>query len=306
MSQITGMFSYRKGAKKVARIRISGPDKKGIIAATTTYLFKNNCNIEDIDQRIREDFLVMNMVVDTSDLKVSLPRFLKGLDETARQVGMGVEFRPEEKRAIKNVAILVTKESHCLVALLEKMKRKKMKGKAGVIIGNHPDLREVAQHYRVPFYHLPSEKRKEHEERISQLLAKFEVDLIVLARYMQVLSPEFNFRYEGKIINIHPSLLPAFPGPRSYHQAFNKGVEVVGVTAHFVTTDLDEGPIITQEAFRVNKTCDTVEKFIARGRGLETRVLTRAVQLFLEDRLTLRRGKVFDSKKQPCMLGEEE
>ncbi len=302
------MTHYRKPLKKVARIRIAGPDKKGIIATMTSYLYENGCNIEDIDQRIWENFLVMNMVVDTSGLKSPLPRFLKGLKLAAQKVGTEVEFRPEEKRDVKNVALLVTKESHCLVDLLKKMRgggSKKMHGQAVVVIGNQPDLRGVAARFGVPFYYVSSEKRKEHEAKLIELLQKFEVDLIVLARYMQILSPEFNFRYEGKIINIHPSLLPAFPGPRSYHQAFNKGVEVVGVTAHFVTTDLDEGPIITQAAFRVNKTCDTVEKFMEKGRRLETKVLTRAVKLFLEDRLTLRRGRVIDSKRIPCLSDDE-
>jgi formyltetrahydrofolate deformylase len=124
------------------------------------------------------------------------------------------------------------------------------------------------------------------------------IDVVVLARYMQILSPDFVFRHEGRIINIHPSLLPAFPGPRSYHQAFNKGVDFVGVTAHFVTTDLDEGPIICQDAFRVNKEKDTVENYIQKGRALEAKVLAKAVELFCADKLSLRRGKVMVGKKE--------
>ena len=299
-------MAYRHPTKKVARIRIAGPDKKGIIAAVTGYLSENNCNIEDIDQRILDDFLIMNMLVDISDLKKPLPVFLKVLRTAADRVGTEAEFKSVEKKAIKNVGILVTKEAHCLVDLLKKMKQSEgqrlpLKGKPVVIIGNYPYLEPIAKNYKVPFFLVPSENRKQHEQKVLELLARFDVDLVVLARYMQILSPDFVFRHEGRIINIHPSLLPAFPGPRAYHQAYNKGVEIVGVTAHFVTTDLDEGPIITQGCFRVDKTRDTVEKFIARGRRLEADVLTRAVKMFLDNRLFLRRGKVIDSKKMRAL-----
>ncbi len=295
------MTRYRKQAKKVARIRIAGRDKKGIIATITSYLYENGCNIEDIDQRILEGYLIMNMLVDFSALKTGLSRFLSGLDLVGREIGVETTFKPEEKKNIKNVALLVTKESHCLTYLLDQFKAKKLQGRPVVVIGNQSELKDVARRYGIPFYYVASEKKRQHEEEVLTLIKKFDCDLIVLARYMQILSPEFIFRHEGKIINIHPSLLPAFPGPRSYHQAFNKGVEVVGVTAHFVTTDLDEGPIIAQDCFKVDKTCDTVDTLLQRGRQLEAKVLGRAVKLFLEDRLVLRRGKVLDSKKDYCL-----
>lgn len=290
------MLHYRKVSKKVAQIRISGPDKKGIIATMTGYLYKNNCNIEDIDQRILHGYLIMNMLVDYTDVKKTISAFVFGLKRASGYVGTEVEFKPVVKKAKKNVAILVSKESHCLVDLLKCLDKKNFKGEPDVIIGNHPHLREVAKKYKVPFYFISSAHKRNHEARIISILKKYEIDLIVLARYMQILSPEFVFRYEGKIINIHPSLLPAFPGPRSYHQAYNKGVEVVGVTAHFVTTDLDEGPIIAQDCFRVDRTSDTMETFFKKGKQLEAKVLTRAVKLFLDDRLSLRRGKVIDSR----------
>lgn len=290
-------MAYRNPRKKVAKIRIAGPDAKGIIATITRFAYINNCNIEDIDQRILEGYLIMNMKIDFSDLKIPLTDFIKNLKKTAAGIGMEATCQPLQARAIKNVAILVTRESHCLLDLLKNMRAKKLRGKPVVIIGNHPDLKGVAGRYKIPFYFVPANNRKEHENNVLKLLQKFAVDLVVLARYMQILSPEFIFKNEGKIINIHPSLLPAFPGPRSYHQAYNKGVEIVGVTAHFATTDLDEGPIITQGCFKVDKTRHTVDDFIKKGRDLEAKTLTRAVKLFLEDRLTLRRGKVFDNKK---------
>lgn len=290
-------MAYRNLRKKVAKIRIAGPDAKGIIATITRFAYTNDCNIEDIDQRILEGYLIMNMKIDFSDLKIPLSDFIKNLKKTAASIGMEATCQPLQARAIKNVAILVTRESHCLLDLLKNMRAKKLRGRPVVIIGNHPDLKGVAGRYKVPFYFVSANNRKEHENNVLKLLQKFAVDLVVLARYMQILSPEFVFKNEGKIINIHPSLLPAFPGPRSYHQAYNKGVEIVGVTAHFATTDLDEGPIITQGCFKVDKTRNTVDDFIKKGRDLEAKTLTRAVKLFLEDRLTLRRGKVFDNKK---------
>lgn len=294
-------MTYRTSPKKVAQIRILGPDHKGIIATITNFLFKNALNIEDIDQRILDGYLIMNMVVDLSDLRLPQAQFIQNLKTTAASMGMGAELRTTDEKRLKNVALLVTKEKHCAQDILEKIKKKIIRGIPVVIIGNHPDLKSLAKKYRVPFFHVPSHNRKEHETRVLKILHDHEVDLVVLARYMQILSPDFAFRYEGRIINIHPSLLPAFPGPRSYHQAFNKGVEVVGVTAHFVTMDLDEGPIICQESFRVNKSKDTIEAYIERGRKMEARVLSRAVQLFLANRLYLRRGKVIFNKQMNAL-----
>ncbi len=283
--------------KKLARVRVAGPDKKGIISTVTTHLYKNNLNIEDIDQRILEGFLVMNMVVDITDLKRTLSDFREDLRKAGVKIGMEITMEVIEKRKIKNVAILVTKEPHCLSLLLQEMKHQKIQGRPAMILANRADLEPLAKKGGVPFFCFPSANRQEQEKKILEKLAADEIDLIVLARYMQILSPEFCFRYEGKIINIHPSLLPSFPGARAYSQAFNKGVEVVGVTAHFVTTDLDQGPIICQDVFKIDKSRETVEEIAQRGKKLEAEVLARAVKMFCEDRLTLRRGKVIDSRR---------
>ena len=281
----------------LARIRIAGPDRKGIIAAVTTYLFKSGCNIEDIDQRILDEILVMNMLVDTAALKSSVDGFVTGLKEAARKVGCDAQFQPVVARRIKKIALLVTREPQCSKKLIADCEKKIIKGEPSVILANRPDLEPLAKRHRIPFYWSPSDNKKNHELFILEKLNELDVDVIVLARYMQILSPEFCFRYEGKIINVHPSLLPSFPGARAYSQAFQKGVEVVGVTSHFVTTDLDQGPIICQDAFKVDKTRDTVESIAARGKTMEAAVLARAVKLFCEDRLSLRRGKVIDNQK---------
>lgn len=209
-------MAYRTHSKKVALIRIQGPDRKGIISTVTQFLFQNQCNIEDIDQRILDNYLVMNMVVDFTALKKTVENFTADLEKAAQSVGTKSTFKPIDKKTDKSVAILVTREPHCLVDLLTKMKNGPLrKGKPKLVIGNLPELEAIAKKFKVPFHFIPSTNKKEHEAQVLRLLDKHDIDLVVLARYMQILSPEFVFRYEGKIINIHPSLLPAFPGPRS-------------------------------------------------------------------------------------------
>lgn len=282
--------------KKVAKIHIAGPDKKGIIATITQFLFNNQCNIEDIDQRIHDNFLIMNMIIDLKGVKKNIPELASDLKLAAQKVGCEARLTLEDAKKEKNVVVLATKEPHCLEALLAAYKKNQLGGRIVAIVANYTDLESIALKARIPFHFVSSVNRKKHEQDVLKILDSVNTDLVVLARYMQILSPEFVFRYEGRIINIHPSLLPAFPGPRSYHQAFNKGVEIAGVSAHFVTTDLDEGPIIAQEFYRVKKGIDTPESMIKKGRILEAKALLRATKLFLSDRLVLRRGKVLDKK----------
>lgn len=295
-------MSSRRSRIKVAKFSFEGPDKKGIIATITGFFFSQNCNILDIDQRIWDGYLIMNMMVDCSDQKRAWPDFIKVLEDVVySQLGMKYRIVECEACRPKNMALLVTKENHCAQAILELVKADKINGQVKVVVGNHDELKSWTQMQKIPFHFVPSEKKREHETQVLKILDDHEIDVVVLARYMQILSPDFVFRHEGRIINIHPSLLPAFPGPRSYHQAFNKGVDFIGVTAHFVTTDLDEGPIICQDAFRVNKEKDTVENYIQKGRALEAKVLAKAVQLFCADKLSLRRGKVMVGKKEHDM-----
>jgi formyltetrahydrofolate deformylase len=296
---MSGATSHQAaGGRHLARIRVAGPDHKGIIAAVTGYLSQSDLNIIDIDQRILDDYLVMNMVVDMRGLRGGLPAFLKGLQQVAGQIRMQITYTPPRPKGLKRLALLVTKEPHCAEEILQRIKRGSIKAQAAVMIGNQPDLKPLARRFRVPFVHMPSENKSRHEQQILERLEREQVDLIVLARYMQILSPEFVFHHEGKIINIHPSLLPAFPGPRAYEQAFNKGVDYIGVTAHFVTAELDTGPIIYQQAVRINKSRTTIPQLIRTGQRLERQVLARAVALFVNDRLVLRRGRVIDSRHE--------
>ena len=186
----------------------------------------------------------------------------------------------------KRALLLVTKASHCLRDLLYLKDLGEMPAEFPVVIGNHEDLRPLVESHNLPFIHLDSEKRSksEIEAEITKVATESKIDFIVLARYMQVLSPEFCSRFASKIINIHHSFLPGFKGARPYHQAHAKGVKVIGATAHFVTSDLDEGPIIEQDVVRVNH-ASTPDDFIAIGRDIERRVLSSAVKLYAEDRI---------------------
>ena len=186
----------------------------------------------------------------------------------------------------KRSLLLVTRASHCLRDLLYLKDLGEMPAEFPVVIGNHEDLRFLVESHNLPFIHLDSEKRSksEIEAEIIKVATESKVDFIVLARYMQVLSPEFCSRFASKIINIHHSFLPGFKGARPYHQAHAKGVKVIGATAHFVTSDLDEGPIIEQDVVRVNH-ASTPDDFIAIGRDIERRVLSSAVKLYAEDRI---------------------
>lgn len=192
----------------------------------------------------------------------------------------------------KNIAVLVTTEPHALEQLLCDDEARRYQGTVRVVISNSQAVLERCRRAEIPFYYVASDCRARSEARIVWILKRHKIDLIVLARYMQILSPEFVSLYRGRIINIHPSLLPAFPGSRAYAQAYNAGVSVSGVTAHFVTRYLDRGPIIDQEAFTIDKTSTTLEDMVTRGRNLEARVLSRAVQLYCADRLYVRKGKV--------------
>jgi formyltetrahydrofolate deformylase len=277
---------------------VAGPDRKGIIAVVTGYLFRSNLNIVDIDQRILDDYLVMNMMVEMQDLRGSLRSFLDGLQAVAREIRMGITYTPPQPRGPKRMALLVTKELHCAEEILQRVRRGTIRAQVAVMIGNQPDLKPLARRFHVPFVHIPSDNKGWHEQQILKRLDRERVDVIVLARYMQILSPEFVFHYEGRIINIHPSLLPAFPGPRAYEQAFNKGVDYIGVTAHFVTAELDTGPIICQQAARINKSRATIPELARLGQRLERQTLARAVTMFVNDRLVLRRGRVIDSRHE--------
>jgi formyltetrahydrofolate deformylase len=215
----------------------------------------------------------------------------KELDELGRKLTMEVKVHFHEENKVKNVAILVSREDHCLLKILNSRASGEINCNISLIIGSDEKLKSIADSFSIPFYFVNHTEQSVAESEILQLVENFDIDLIVLARYMRILTPNFVWRYPNRIINIHPSLLPAFPGAFAYVQAYERGAKIIGCTAHFVTEDLDQGPIIIQESFKV-LTEDTLESIKIKGQIAEALALLEAVKLFLEDKLEVYWGKV--------------
>ncbi|MDJ1431263.1 formyltetrahydrofolate deformylase [Halostagnicola sp. A-GB9-2] len=274
----------------VTEITVVGDDDTGLIARVTSLLFERGINIEDLDQAVRDGVFRMYLAVDTSEMVCTKETLREDIDELGSDLELDVQVRFPADRDNQQIAVLVTKESHCLEALFEAWANDELGADIGVVIGNHDDLEPLADHYDVPFHDIGTESGQQNEDRLLELLAEYDADLIVLARYMRILSPNVVFRYEDRIINVHPSLLPAFPGAEAYRQAVEEGVRVAGVTAHYVTTDLDQGPVITQRAFDVPDDAD-LEEMKRRGQPLEADALIEAVRLHLNGDVSVHRGR---------------
>ncbi|UPV75150.1 formyltetrahydrofolate deformylase [Halorussus limi] len=275
---------------ELTEITVVGDDDTGLVARVTTLLFERGINIEDLDQAVRDDLFRMTMHVDATGMEGTREGLRADLDDLSDDLGVDVRVRFPDDRETKRMAVLVTKESHCLERLCEVAAEDELDAEISVVIGNHPDLQPVATEYGIPFHDIGDAEGNADEDRLLDLLGEYDIDLVVLARYMRILGPNVVFRYEGRIINVHPSLLPAFPGAKAYRQAKEAGVRIAGVTAHYVTTDLDQGPIVAQRAFNVpdGASVDTLKE---RGQPLEADVLLEAVRLHLADDVTVHRGR---------------
>ena len=276
-------------AKTFVEITIVGEDKKGIVADITKYIFKNGGNIEKINQNVVKGLFGMHL--EASFQKISKSKVKNELADLSDRLKMEIKIHFHEENKIKNVAIFVSKEDHCLLKILNSVSKREIVSNISVIIGSDEKLKSIADAYHVPFFYVDHVNHIEAENRILQLVDQFDIDLIVLARYMRILTPNFVWRYPNRIINIHPSLLPAFPGAFAYVQAYERGAKIIGCTAHFVTEDLDQGPIIIQESFKVLPD-DTLETIKIKGQSAESTALLEAVKLFLNDGIEVYWGKV--------------
>lgn len=270
-----------------AKLLISCPDKPGIVSAVSNFLFNNGANIVQSDQYTTDPvggMFYMRIEFDLQDFDTSFP----SLKSNFRQVAdtFDIDWRLESAKRVKKMAIFVSKEDHCLLELLWKWRSGELIVDIPLVISNHPDLKQIVESYGIPYYHIPVTKdtKEQAEQEAINLLKEHEVDFIVLARYMQILSPQFVEEYPNRIINIHHSFLPAFIGANPYAKAFERGVKLIGATSHYVTNDLDEGPIIEQDVLRVNHSYTTEELKVA-GRNVERTTLFRAVQWHTEDRI---------------------
>ncbi|MEL6537261.1 MAG: formyltetrahydrofolate deformylase [Bacteroidota bacterium] len=271
--------------EKTISFLIQSADHKGIIARVSGYFYELGFNILSCQQftDTQQDAYFMRISLDGSDLPFSRAELEERF--AAEADTMGLSWSVDYHDRPKNVALLVTKASHCLFDLLERQHEGKLRCHIPLIIGNHPTLEYVANQFKIPFYCVPVEEDKRaHEGEILSLLKKHYVDLVVLARYMRILSPEFIAEYPHRIINIHHAMLPAFKGANPYRRAYERGVKMIGATAHYATDDLDEGPIIEQDVMRVSHA--SMPKQLARlGEDVERKVLSTAVKYHLEHRV---------------------
>ncbi|HYE17966.1 MAG TPA: formyltetrahydrofolate deformylase [Tepidisphaeraceae bacterium] len=278
--------------KVLAVVSVMGKDQKGVVAQFATYMADRGINIEDLSQGVHYGFFVMDMLVDLKDLNVDLSALITGLLGLGQKIGMDVRVHLHSERRKKKLAILVSKEHHCLEQLVEDHRHGKLNCDIVGVFGNHPDLEPIARRENLPFASHPHDNLDQHFDWLAKQLSAARADAFVLARYMRILPPKLIQAYPHRIINIHPSLLPYFPGAAPYKQAFESGVRVHGCTAHFVTEQLDEGPVILQDVFHINVGSDTLDDVKRKGLELEGHVLSKAVQLYLDEELVVVEGKV--------------
>lgn len=277
---------------QTATLLVSCPDRKGLVAALAQVLYGHGANILDADQHtdpIAGQFF-QRIRFDLSELHTDRTSLETAISEVATRFSMNWRIANGLRRS--NTAILVSKYDHCLYDLVLRQRAGELSTEIPLIISNHPDLEPVAKQFGFPFHHLPitKETKRAQEEKVLELLKAENVDLVVLARYMQILSDDFLNAFQGQVINIHHSFLPAFMGSKPYHRAFERGVKLIGATAHYATAELDEGPIIEQDVVRCSHR-DSIQDLIRKGRDLEKVVLARAVRWHLDDRIL-----VYDNK----------
>ena len=289
-------------APNTARLLISCPDRPGIVAAVSQFLYSHGANILDAQQHSSDPSggtFFMRMVFYLEDLDLSRPQLERAFGEVvARKFDMSWRVAYADRR--KRMAVMVSKVEHCLLELLWRQRSGELPVEIPLIVSNHDRLRGLVEQYGVPFHHLPltPESKPQQEQQVMELLEQHfdtQHDFIVLARYMQILSPGFVARYPGRIINIHHSFLPAFVGANPYRHAYERGVKLIGATAHYVTEDLDEGPIIEQDVRQVSHR-DDERDLVQIGREIERAVLARAVTAHAQDRVLVFGNKtvVFD------------
>ena len=274
--------------KTTAVLLLSCPDRKGVVATVAGFIYQHGGNILHADEhgdRESNTFL-MRVEFDPAEMDFPLEDFSRQFAPMAKEFALDWRLAVSDRRP--RMAILVSKFDHCLVDLLYRHQSGEIACDIPCIVSNHPDSQPIADFYRIPYYLVPVDKENKMaaEHQILALLERQAVDLVVLARYMQILSADFVRAYPRRIINIHHSFLPAFVGAKPYHQAFTRGVKLIGATSHYVTEVLDDGPIIEQDVVRVSHR-DAVSDLVQKGRDLEKVVLSRAVRWHIENRILL-------------------
>ncbi len=273
---------------QTATLKITCKDRPGLIAGITNFIYHNLGNIIALDQHVdnQTGTFFMRLEWDLSKFLIAKEALPAALTELAEKKNFSNQWELFFSGHLPKAAVFVSKYDHCLYDLLLRQKSGELQCQIPLIISNHQDLKYIAETFNIPFYYLPAtaSNKPETEKKALKLLAEHQVDFIILARYMQILSNNFIKKYPHKIINIHHSFLPAFKGAKPYHQAYAKGVKIIGATSHFVTAELDQGPIIQQDVVSISHK-DSIDDLITKGRDLERKVLAQAVRLFIEQRL---------------------
>jgi formyltetrahydrofolate deformylase len=292
------MLPFQSSNKKTVnpnrgRMLISCPDGPGIVAAVSKFLFEHGANIVQSDQYSMDPeggMFFMRIEFDLERLAERLPKLEADFASIAERFRM--EWRFALASVKKKVAVFVSKEEHCLLELLWQWQSGDLYADISVVVSNHPGMAPIVEPFGIPYVHVPvtPDTKPEAERRQLEAVEKYGADLIVLARYMQIVSPKFIESYANRIINIHHSFLPAFVGGKPYAQAYRRGVKIIGATAHYVTEELDGGPIIEQDVQRVTHR-DNVDELKSIGRMIERTVLARAVKWHLEDRILVHENK---------------
>jgi len=269
-----------------AVLLLSCPDKKGIIASVSNFIFRYGGNIIHADQHtsLTRKYFFMRIEWELNGFSISRQEIMKALEPLRREFNMRSDLHFTDE--IPRVAIFVSHHIHCLHDLILRHRVGEFRAEIPLVISNHHDLKQMVEQFGLKFQHFPihQENKIEQEGRILAMLRDYDIDLIVLARYMQILSGTFVEAYRNRIINIHHSFLPAFAGGKAYQQAYDRGVKIIGATSHYVTETLDDGPIIAQDVIKISHR-DAVEEMKMKGKDVERMVLAKAVRLHLENRI---------------------
>ncbi|HLR42775.1 MAG TPA: formyltetrahydrofolate deformylase [Pseudogracilibacillus sp.] len=279
--------------ENIGRLLVKCPDKPGIVSALSTFLFENDANILESSQYASENndgMFYIRFEFHRDNLLNKKNEMEEIFEPLAKKFDMEYTFTYAQER--KRSAIFVSKETHCLLELLWEWQSGDLDTEIPLVISNHEDAREIVEPLGIPYYYIPANKdiRAEVEAKQIELMKEYNIDVLILARYMQILTPNFVEHFPNQIINIHHSFLPAFIGAHPYERAYNRGVKLIGATSHYVTNDLDEGPIIEQDIERVDHR-DNVPTLKKIGQQVERRVLARAVKWHLEDRIITKDNK---------------
>ena len=278
--------------ERTYRLVVSCPDRTGIVAKVSNFLATYNGWITEASYHAdpKSSWFFMRNEVKASSIPVDLDTFRKVFEPLAKEFSM--QWSINDSSVKKRVVLMASKESHCLAVILHRWQSKELSGEIVAVISNHDDLRRMVEWHDIPFHHVPvnPDDKETAFAKVTKLVDDYQTDLVVLARYMQILPSQLCQQYTGRVINIHHSFLPSFAGAKPYHKAYDRGVKLIGATCHYVTQDLDEGPIIDQDVIRVTHS-NTIEDMVRLGKDAEKNVLARGIRFHLEDRVIIHENK---------------